>query len=213
MIATLKGVSQVTFVENWKTGVFWVVGLTLAFQIPPLITGATAQNLPWWTNGYTAQWDQFSPLFLAGAMALLGSGIGVTLAILNKIPTAEIRLGLHGFNQVLVMMSFNEFPSFNCDNILLRSICNDSMLCNSHASSAEVLWNMGLACSHRAFCIYCMGIHVRRFWLPEYSGRYRMEQRTVIPGPSLGITSLPSFSNYNRYPYIELFQNLMWKCR
>jgi urea transporter len=109
MIATLKGVSQVTFVENWKTGVFWVVGLTLAFQIPPLITGATAQNLPWWTNGYTAQWNQFSPLFLAGAMALLGSGIGVTLAILNKIPTAEIRLGLHGFNQVLVMIALTSF--------------------------------------------------------------------------------------------------------
>ena len=42
-------------------------------------------------------------------MALLGSGIGVTLAILNKIPTAEIRLGLHGFNQVLVMIALTSF--------------------------------------------------------------------------------------------------------
>ena len=39
-IATLKGVfPQVTFVENWKTGVFWVVGLTLAFEFAPLIAG------------------------------------------------------------------------------------------------------------------------------------------------------------------------------
>ena len=57
--ATLKGVSQVTFVENWKTGVFWVVGLTLAFELAPILTG---QNRPWWTNAYTAQWNEFSPL-------------------------------------------------------------------------------------------------------------------------------------------------------
>ena len=35
--ATLKGVSQVTFVENWKTGIFWVVGLTLAFELAQLL--------------------------------------------------------------------------------------------------------------------------------------------------------------------------------
>jgi urea transporter len=106
MIATLKGVSQVTFVENWKTGIFWVVGLTLAFEIAPIITG---QTRPWYTNAYTAQWNEFSPLYLAGLMALLGSGIGVALAILTKLPTAEIRLGLHGFNQVLVMIALTSF--------------------------------------------------------------------------------------------------------
>ena len=106
MIATLKGVSQVTFVENWKTGIFWVVGLTLAFEIAPVITG---QARPWYTNAYTAQWNEFSPLYLAGLMALLGSGIGVALAILTKLPTAEIRLGLHGFNQVLVMIALTSF--------------------------------------------------------------------------------------------------------
>jgi urea transporter len=42
-------------------------------------------------------------------MALLGSGIGVALAILTKLPTAEIRLGLHGFNQVLVMIALTSF--------------------------------------------------------------------------------------------------------
>src|SRR5919108_5212482 len=107
MIATLKGVSQVTFVENWKTGVFWVVGLTLAFELAPVIAGVQAR--PWFTNGYTSQWNEFSPLYLAGLMALLGSGIGVALAILNKLPTAEIRLGLHGFNQVLVMIALTSF--------------------------------------------------------------------------------------------------------
>lgn len=112
MIATLKGVSQVTFVENWKTGVFWVVGLTLSFELGPLLvaaTGETIQDRPWWTNAYTAQWDEFSPLYLGGAMALLGSGIGVAMAILTKLPTAEIRLGLHGFNQVLVMIALTSF--------------------------------------------------------------------------------------------------------
>ncbi len=107
MIATLKGVSQVTFVENWKTGVFWVVGLTLAFELAPLISGV--QDRPWWTNAYTSQWNQFSPLYLAGLMALLGSGIGVAMAILTKLPTAEIRMGLHGFNQVLVMIALTSF--------------------------------------------------------------------------------------------------------
>lgn len=107
MIATLKGVSQVTFVENWKTGVFWVVGLTLAFELAPFITGV--QNRPWWTNAYTSQWNEFSPLYLGGAMALLGSGIGVAMGILTKLPTAEIRIGLHGFNQVLVMIALTSF--------------------------------------------------------------------------------------------------------
>ncbi|HEX6670867.1 MAG TPA: urea transporter [Nitrososphaeraceae archaeon] len=104
--ATLKGVSQVTFVENWKTGVFWVVGLTLAFELAPILTG---QNRPWWTNGYTAQWNEFSPLFLAGVMAFIGSAVGAAMAILTKLPTAETRAGLHGFNQVLVMIALTSF--------------------------------------------------------------------------------------------------------
>jgi urea transporter len=107
MIATLNGVSQVTFVQNWKTGIFWVVGLTLAFELAPFIPGV--QDRPWWTNGYTSQWDEFSPLYLAGLMALLGSGIGAAMGILTKLPTAEIRIGLHGFNQVLVMIALTSF--------------------------------------------------------------------------------------------------------
>jgi urea transporter len=106
MKATLKGVSQVTFIENWKTGVFWVVGLTLAFELAPILTG---QDRPWWTNAFTAQWNEFSPLYLGGAMALIGSAVGVAMAILTKLPTAETRAGLHGFNQVLVMIALTSF--------------------------------------------------------------------------------------------------------
>src|SRR4030095_14331424 len=118
IIATLKGVSQVTFVENWKTGIFWVVGLTLAFELAPVLAGQ-GQDRPWFTNGYTTQWDPYSPLFLAGLMALLGSGIGVTLAILTKLPTAEIRLGLHGFNQVLVMIALTSFVPLTVNSFFM----------------------------------------------------------------------------------------------
>lgn len=106
IIATLKGVSQVTFVENWKTGVFWVVGLTLSFELAPIIAG---QSLPWYTNAYTTGWNPLSPLYLAGVMALIGSGTGAAMAILTKLPTTEIRIGLHGFNQVLVMIALTSF--------------------------------------------------------------------------------------------------------
>ena len=95
-----------TFVENWKTGVFWVVGLTLAFELAPVVAG---QNLPWYTNAYTTGWNPLSPLYLAGVMALIGSGIGVAMGILTKLPTTEIRIGLHGFNQVLVMIALTSF--------------------------------------------------------------------------------------------------------
>jgi len=117
IIATLKGVSQVTFVENWKTGIFWVVGLTLSFEIAPMIAGV--QTRPWWTNAFTAGWDAMSPLYLGGVMALVGSGIGAALAILNKLPTAEIRLGLHGFNQVLVMIALTSFLPLTWQTFLM----------------------------------------------------------------------------------------------
>ena len=121
-VATLKGVSQVTFVENWKTGVFWVVGLTLAFELAPLVNvdgDPMNQGRPWWTNGFTAGWDPLSPLFLGGVMALIGSAIGAACAILTKIPTAEIRLGLHGFNQVLVMIALTSFLPLTVQSFLI----------------------------------------------------------------------------------------------
>ncbi|MDD1673212.1 MAG: urea transporter, partial [Methanomicrobiales archaeon] len=101
-IAVLKGVSQVTFVENWVTGVFWVVGLALSFEL--VMNGGRIL-----TNAFTTGWDPYSPLFLAGVMALIGSGIGAALAIMVKFPLAEIRSGIHGYNQVLVMIALTSF--------------------------------------------------------------------------------------------------------
>ncbi|NHI03432.1 hypothetical protein DYY67_1744 [Candidatus Nitrosotalea sp. TS] len=76
MKSTLKGVSQITFVENWKTGVFWVVGLTLSFELAPMLTGNPTH---WWSNGYAGS---SNPYYLAGLMALWGSGIGTAMSIL-----------------------------------------------------------------------------------------------------------------------------------
>lgn len=115
--ATLNGVSQVTFVENWKTGIFWVVGLTLTFELAPLIAGV--QDRPWFTNAYTSQWNEFSPLYLGGLMALIGSAIGAALSILMKLPTQETRIGLHGFNQVLVMIALTSFVPLTWPSFLL----------------------------------------------------------------------------------------------
>jgi urea transporter len=117
MISTLKGVSQITFVENWKTGLFWVIGLTLAFELAPFITGV--QNRPWFTNGYTSQWNELSPLYLGGIMALIGSAIGAALSILMKLPTQETRIGLHGFNQVLVMIALTSFVPLTWQSFLM----------------------------------------------------------------------------------------------
>ncbi len=47
-------------------------------------------------------------------MALIGSAMGAAIAILQKLPTAEIRMGLHGFNQVLVMIALTSFVPLTC---------------------------------------------------------------------------------------------------
>ena len=62
MKATLRGVSQVTFISNWKTGIFWVVGLTLAFELAPVVTSVVTDDpiRPWWSNAYTAQWHEIA---------------------------------------------------------------------------------------------------------------------------------------------------------
>ena len=117
IISTLKGVSQVTFVENWKTGVFWIVGLTLAFELAPLISGV--QDRPWFTNAYTSGWNEHSPLFLGGLMAFIGSAIGTALSILIKLPIQETRIGLHGFNQVLVMIALTSFVPLTWQSFLM----------------------------------------------------------------------------------------------
>jgi urea transporter len=117
IISTLKGVSQVTFVENWKTGVFWIIGFSLAFELAPFIAGV--QDRPWYTNAYTSGWNEHSPLFLAGLMAFIGSAIGTALSILIKLPIAETRIGLHGFNQVLVMIALTSFVPLTWQSFLM----------------------------------------------------------------------------------------------
>jgi urea transporter len=117
IISTLKGVSQVTFVENWKTGVFWIIGLTLAFELAPIISGV--QDRPWFTNAYTSGWNENSPLFLGGLMAFIGSAIGTALSILIKLPIQETRIGLHGFNQVLVMIALTSFVPLTWQSFLM----------------------------------------------------------------------------------------------
>jgi urea transporter len=52
-------------------------------------------------------------------MALVGSAIGAACAILTKIPTAEIRIGLHGFNQVLVMIALTSFLPLTWQSFLI----------------------------------------------------------------------------------------------
>ncbi len=105
----LNGVSQVTFIENWKTGLLWVIGLTLSFS---LVSGGLT------TNAYTIFSNPFSPLFLAGVMALIGSGIGMICATIAKYPVAEIRAGIHGYNQVLVMIALTAFVPLTLENFL-----------------------------------------------------------------------------------------------
>ncbi|MGH9889820.1 MAG: urea transporter, partial [Nitrososphaeraceae archaeon] len=43
----------------------------------------------------------------------------VTLGILTKLPTAEIRLGLHGFNQVLVMIALTSFVPLTVNSFFM----------------------------------------------------------------------------------------------
>jgi len=111
MKAILRGVSQITFVEDWRTGIFWVVGLTLTFELAPgnYITPEGVEVSRIFTNAYTTQWDPTSILFLGGVAALIGSAIGLTMGILQKLPIDELKGGLHGFNQVLVMIALTSF--------------------------------------------------------------------------------------------------------
>ena len=172
IIATFKGVSQVTFVENWKTGVFWVVGLTLTFELAPLIAGV--QDRPWFTNGYTAQWNEYSPLYLAGVMAFIGSAIGAALSILMKLPTQETRIGLHGFNQGTSYDRINQLCASYTAVILTGCSCNGSLFGDSNACTPKVLRSMGITCTYWAICIYCLGLANCYFRILKHTRRDRL---------------------------------------
>ena len=174
IVATLKGVSQVTFVENWKTGLFWVIGLTLAFELAPVVDvngDPMNQDRPWWTNAYTAGWNPLSPLYLGGVMALVGSAVGAACAILTKIPTAEIRIGLHGFNQVLVMIAITKLPAADLAVIPIRRPNDRGLFTLRDACSAEVLWYVGAACIDRAIRVHRIYRNVGSIRFHEYSCR------------------------------------------
>lgn len=109
--ATLKGISQVTFIADWRTGICWVVGLTLTFELAPgtYITPEGVEVSRMFTNAYTTQWDPTSIVFLGGVVALIGSSIGLVMGILQKLPIEELKEGIHGFNQVLLMIALTSF--------------------------------------------------------------------------------------------------------
>ena len=178
-MATLKGVSQVTFVENWKTGLFWVIGLTLAFELAPVadVNGDPMnQDRPWWTNAYTAGWNPLSPLYLGGVMALVGSGIGAACAILTKIPTAEIRLGLHGFNQVLVMIALTSFLPLTWQSFLFAVL-------------------MTVACS--LFVMPALQRFFGTWGLPALTGPFVFTAFTAMLGVS-GFMNIPAGAGWSR---------------
>lgn len=118
MKAVLKGISQVTFVADWRTGIFWVVGLSLTFELAPgtYITPEGVEVSRIFTNAYTTQWNPASMLFLGGVVALIGSAIGLSLGILQKLPVEELKEGIHGFNQVLVMIALTSFLPYTMIN-------------------------------------------------------------------------------------------------
>ena len=113
-----------------------------------------------------------SPLYLGGVMALVGSAIGAACAILTKIPTAEIRLGLHGFNQVLVMIASDEFPAANLAVLPDRCLYDCGLFAVRDACPTEVLWYVGATCFNRAICVHCMGRTIGNIRVREYSCRY-----------------------------------------
>ncbi len=113
----------------------------------------------WFTNAYTSGWNEYSPLYLAGVMALIGSAIGAALSILMKLPTHETRIGLHGFNQVLVMIALTSFVPLTPTVILTGDSCHSNLFRGGNACTSKVLWSMGITCTYGAICIHCMGLH------------------------------------------------------
>ena len=113
-----------------------------------------------------------SPLYLGGVMALVGSAIGAACAILTKIPTAEIRLGLHGFNQVLVMIASDGLPPLTWQSFLIAVFM--TVACSLFVMPAlQRFFGMwGPACFNRAICVHCMGRTIGNIRVREYSCRY-----------------------------------------
>ena len=82
------GIAQVMFQENWKTGVLFFIGLTLAsVSLTPFAFG-----------------PQY-PIYFAGVTAFIASLVGTLTAIAFKADRTSILMGLYGFNAVLTALA------------------------------------------------------------------------------------------------------------
>ena len=82
------GIAQVMFQENWKTGVLFFIGLTLA-------------SLPLAPFAFGPQY----PIYFAGVTAFIASLVGTLTAIAFKADRTSILMGLYGFNAVLTALA------------------------------------------------------------------------------------------------------------
>jgi urea transporter len=82
------GIAQVMFQENWKTGVIFFIGLTLA-------------TVPLTPFAFGAQY----PIYFAGVTAFIASLVGTLTAIAFKADRTSVLMGLYGFNAVLTALA------------------------------------------------------------------------------------------------------------
>ncbi len=82
------GVAQVMFQENWKTGVVFFIGLTVAsFSLVPY--------------GFPGQY----PIYFAGVTAFIGTLSATLTAIAFKADRQSVLIGLYGFNGTLTSLA------------------------------------------------------------------------------------------------------------
>ncbi len=149
--ATLKGVSQVTFVEDWRTGIFWM-GLTFSFELAP-VTGRT------FTNAYTTGWDPASPLFrgLHGITRVRDRRstrhCGETAYWRDQSRSARVQSSARNDRT-------DELPPVKSRNFSIRDLRDGRVLSLHHAILAEFLFKMGFTHVDRAVRLHGVDIHV-----------------------------------------------------
>lgn len=82
------GIAQVMFQENWKTGVLFFIGLTVA-------------SLSLTPYGFPAQY----PIYFAGITAFIGTLSATLTAIAFKADRSSVLIGLYGFNGTLTALA------------------------------------------------------------------------------------------------------------
>ena len=115
-------------------------------------------------------------------MALLGSGIGAALSILIKLPTAETRIGLHGFNQVLVMIALTSFCSTYLADISYGNTGYCRMLRSGYACTPKIFWTMGASRTHGTICIHSVGLAYSHLRILSHSGWNRLVKTRGLIG-------------------------------